>query len=117
MNYSMAAKVHLFSAHFPSNWDGNQFVQNLIRFASDGRSKCPIAMSLNPMAPQVLSAKYELLNERIWKLAVMSVSSGESLHFEKFIQDSRCSIGNASQIATYSQLYIQWGGNANKNDV
>ena len=36
-------------------------------------------MSLNPMAPQVLSAKYELLNERIWKLAVMSVSSGK--HF------------------------------------
>ena len=41
--------------------------------------KSGIAMSLNPMAPDLLSIKYQLLNERIWKVAVMSVSSGRNL--------------------------------------
>jgi len=78
MTYSPDCRVHLISALFPSNWDANNFVNEIIKNSQkDPKSKSDIAMSLCPMAPDMLSKKYQLLNERIWKVAVMSVSSGK----------------------------------------
>ena len=80
MTYSPDCRVHLISSRFPSNWDANGFVNDVIKNSQnqDPKSKTNIALSLSPMAPDMLSVKYQLLNERIWKVAVMSVSSGKS---------------------------------------
>jgi hypothetical protein len=68
-------KVHLLSSFVLSNWDGNAFIADLIH-NTDCKEKQTIPMSLNPAASSILSAKYEFLDQRIWKIALMSVSSG-----------------------------------------
>lgn len=78
-NYDPDCKIHLLNCQNLVHWDGNNLIDEFLEwtnlYSKTEENLFPAALYMAPISPKIIQHKFENMFERIWKVALLSVSS------------------------------------------